>query len=262
MRKRDILFFSFVVIVANMGCGAKKESELPQLVIGCDDYRPYHYTDEEGEPAGIDVELAVEACRRMGYEAVFEPIDWNMRDDILQSGAVDCLWSCYSMNGEQDYEWVGPYLYSRQVVAVLETSPIHQLQDLNGGSVAVKVGSQAEKIFLRHLDRKISEMDQVYSMNDVDAIITALRNDYVDACAGYGATLTVLLKNAGVPYRFLDEELSHARLGIAFSKNSDPKLRKALESALNEMRQDGTIAQILEDYGLDVEKNLGEGRSL
>lgn len=240
------------------GCSRHSTEKLPQLVIGSDEYRPYNYTDEDGEPAGIDVELAREACTRMGYEPVFRHIEWNLRDEYLAEGEVDCLWSCYPMNEEEEYEWVGPYMYSRQVVAVRKDSPIYTLSDLEGKSVAVRVGSQAEDLFLKKTKNNTLQVKNVYSLNDVDEIVTALRNDYVDACAGYGATVTVLLNNAEVPYRLLEEDLSRAALGIAFPKNSDPGLRTQLEKTLEEMRQDGTMGHILEGYGLNVKKALGE----
>ena len=49
------------------GCGRQEQDEpLPKLVIGSDNYEPYFYLDEDGSFAGIDVEIATEACRRMG----------------------------------------------------------------------------------------------------------------------------------------------------------------------------------------------------
>jgi tripartite-type tricarboxylate transporter receptor subunit TctC len=36
-----------------------------------------------------------------------------------------------------DYNWVGPYMYSRQMVVVPEDSPIETLADLTDGTVAV-----------------------------------------------------------------------------------------------------------------------------
>lgn len=258
MKKIFVTSFVMAGIFILGGCSRQDTGEMPQLVIGSDEYRPYNYTDEEGEFAGIDVELAQEACRRMGYEPIFKHIDWNRRDEYLAEGEVDCLWSCYPMNKDEEYEWVGPYMYSRQVVAVLEDSPIYTLGDLVGKNVAVRVGSQAEDIFLKKTDKNIPQVKNVYSLNDVDEIITALRNDYADACAGYGATVTVLLNNAGVSYRLLEEDLSRAELGIAFPKDSDPALRTKLEETLEEMHTDGTMGDILKSYGLDVKKALGE----
>lgn len=42
------------------------------LVIGSDNYEPYNYIDESGENVGIDVDIAKEACRRMGITPVFK----------------------------------------------------------------------------------------------------------------------------------------------------------------------------------------------
>ena len=80
--KKQILLWCLmaVMIVTACGCGGQEEPPLPQLIIGCDDCEPYNYTDEDGEPAGMDVELAREACARMGYEPVFRRIDWSRRN--------------------------------------------------------------------------------------------------------------------------------------------------------------------------------------
>ena len=194
----------------------------------------------------------------MGYEPVFEQIEWNRRDVLLASGKIDCLWSCFSMDGQEDrYAWVGPYMCSRQIVAVLYDSPIKHLSDLEGKSVAVRVGSKAETTFLEHTETGVPQVQNVYCLNNLNDVITALHNDYVDACAGYAAAVREQLRNAGVEYRFLDEDLARAKLGVAFSKGSDEELRNKLSDALDEMLADGTTARILQAYGVDTDKVLG-----
>lgn len=240
------------------GCASQENNDLPKLVIGCDDVRPYIYTDENGKPAGMDVELAAEACRRMGYEPVFEQIEWKRRDVLLASGKIDCLWGCYSMDGQESlYAWVGPYMYSRQVAAVLDDSPIQHLSDLDGKTVAVRVSSDAESTFLQRTDESIPKVRNVFCLNDPGEAVTALRNGLVDACAGNAAAVREQFKNAGVQYRFLDDELSRTKLGVAFSKGSDEELRSKLSAALDEMLSDGTTARILQSYGVDTSKVLG-----
>ncbi|MFR3284559.1 MAG: transporter substrate-binding domain-containing protein [Clostridium fessum] len=46
----------------------KKETGKPVITLGSDSYPPYNYLNEDGVPTGIDVELATEAFRRMGYQ--------------------------------------------------------------------------------------------------------------------------------------------------------------------------------------------------
>ena len=122
--RRAFLFFVVVcLLAAAAGCGADGqpggEDELPELVIASDSYEPYHYIEANGDHAGIDVELAREACSRLGYRPVFLDIAWEDKDSDLEKGLADCLWGCFTMTGrEQDYQWAGPYLVSRQTVLV------------------------------------------------------------------------------------------------------------------------------------------------
>ena len=65
MKKRLLSLVLCVGLVLGLaGCGsspAAAEDTLPQIIIGSDDYKPYNYVDEDGNAAGIDVELAKEA---------------------------------------------------------------------------------------------------------------------------------------------------------------------------------------------------------
>ena len=120
---------------------------LPVLTVGSDNYEPYFYLDENGEFAGIDVEIATAACERLGWTASFQKINWQEKDALLERGDVDCLWGSFSMNGREDlYRWAGPYMYSRQVVIVQASSDIYGLGDLNGKRIAVQSSSKPEEL--------------------------------------------------------------------------------------------------------------------
>ena len=113
-------------------CSAQPHSAAetaPQtIVVGIDVFDPYSYLDRNGQFAGIDVELATEAFSRLGYTPEFRTISWPDKDNLLSDGTIDCIWSCFSMNGrETKYQWAGPYMYSRQVVAVRADSDIQSL---------------------------------------------------------------------------------------------------------------------------------------
>ena len=73
-------------------CGGQTETEtaahsdLPVILVGSDNYPPFHYEDANGQPTGIDVDLAKEAFRRMGYQAMFVTIDWEDKKDLWSAG--------------------------------------------------------------------------------------------------------------------------------------------------------------------------------
>ena len=128
------------------------ESGLPQIIVGSDTYPPYIYLNNDGVPTGIDVEIATEAFRRMGYAARFETIDWEQKTNLVESGAIDCIWGCFSMQGREEmYRWAGPYMVSRQVVAVDADSNIRSLSDLAGKTIAVQSTGKPEELFSQRL---------------------------------------------------------------------------------------------------------------
>ncbi|MFQ7491471.1 MAG: substrate-binding periplasmic protein, partial [Lachnospiraceae bacterium] len=112
-----------IMSVTLTGCkntdNMKEEPEKPVIILGSDNYPPYNYLNEDGIPTGIDVELATEAFDRMGYQVEVVQINWEEKKELVESGEIDCIMGCFSMEGRlDDYQWAGPYIASRQVVAV------------------------------------------------------------------------------------------------------------------------------------------------
>lgn len=92
------------------------------------------------------------------------------------------------MNGrENDYEWAGPYLYSRQVVAVRSDSQIYALKDLEGKRAAAQATTKASGVFLHEIDSPVPQLKQVNCFSTTEELFAALRKGYVDAIAGHEA---------------------------------------------------------------------------
>ena len=248
------------------GCGGKKEktadSELPEIVIGMDYFEPYSYQTSDGEYKGIDVELAQEAFQRLGYQPKFENIVWEDKDELLTDRTIDCLWSSYSMNGREDkYQWAGPYLYSRQMVAVRAESEIQKVQDLKGKRVAVQATTKAEDLFLHNIDSDLPQMEQVNCFSTTNELYAALRKNYVDAIAGHEAMLNSLVQDGEGSYRMLEESIYTSELGIAFKKGTHKELTEELTETLKEMQGEGITEKIIIKYGLDADKILPGGEN-
>ena len=161
------------------------------------------------------------------------------------------------MNGREDrYRWAGPYMYSRQVVVVQASSDIYGLGDLNGKRIAVQSSSKPEELFLEHQVPGVEQVDSVYCFADTVDVFAALDKSYVDACAGHEtAYLTFVAGRAG-GYRVLEPELLRAGLGAAFYKDDSSGRAEALDEMLHELVADGTVAAILESYGVDAQAAL------
>ena len=232
-------------------CGGTdaKNSDLPQILIGSDTYPPYIYLNNDGTPAGIDVEIATEAFRRMGYAARFEVIDWEQKTALVESGAIDCIWGCFSMQGRETlYRWAGPYMVSRQVVAVNADSSIQSLSDLAGKTVMVQSTTKPEGIFLSGSDPRIPQTVEVFSIEDRNVQYAMLACGYVDAIAAHETAILQYMKDNYAVFRILEEPLLVAGLGVAFAKNDSRGLDHQLNDTFAQMREDGTLERIVGKY--------------
>lgn len=232
-------------------CGGTdaKNSDLPQILIGSDTYPPYIYLNNDGTPAGIDVEIATEAFRRMGYAARFEVIDWEQKTALVESGAIDCIWGCFSMQGRETlYRWAGPYMVSRQVVAVNADSSIQSLSDLARKTVMVQSTTKPESIFLSGSDPRIPQTVEVFSIEDRSVQYAMLACGYVDAIAAHETAILQYMKDNNAVFRILEEPLLVTGLGVAFAKNDSRGLDHQLNDTFAQMREDGTLERIVGKY--------------
>ena len=232
---------------ADMPASSSEESSLPTILVGSDVYPPFNYIGEDGAPTGIDVELAKEAFRRMGYRTEFTIIDWERKTQLLETGDIDCVWGSFTINGrEDDYRWAGPYMASRQVVAVMPGSDIETIADLEGRSLAVQSTTKPEELFLT--DASLPALRDLYCFEDRELIYTALGKGYVDAIAAHEVSILQYMQDYNTEYRILDEPLQVVSLGVAFGKNDVRGLETQLTATLDEMRADGTLAAIIGKY--------------
>lgn len=255
----------FTAACALCGCSDKGRSQaentdkLPELTVGIDTYPPFNYSDENGNAAGIDIDLATEAFKRMGYKAVFEQIDWEDKNNLLSNGDIDCIWSCFSMDGrEHEYRWAGPYMVSRQMVAVSTDSNIYVLSDLKDKTVAVQSTTKPEQLFLEADGVNIPKLREIYSVEDRELIFTMLGKGYVDAIAAHEMSIRQYMKDYGVNYRILEKSLLTTGIGVAFDLNDDRGLDGELSAVFDDMKSDGTMKEIIGRYVDDVENYMEE----
>lgn len=275
MRKgKNLVLLAVLVVLLCCACGrylgdsekkevnsAENESDkesstrLPELKIGATVFAPYFYIGDDGEETGVDVDIAKEACRRLGYEPVFKQITWGEHSKLLNAGMIDCIWSCFSMNGrKKEYTWAGPYMYSKESIVVSADSNIWSIDDLKGKSVAVEVDSKAEDFFLKKNAVDVSTVSTYMSLEDA---FTAFGKGYVNAVADHKEALQDFTSKNKKLYRYIEPSIFTARLGVAFKKGRNKEIAAKLTNVLDEMNKDGTIASIAKKYGLHKE-NLME----
>lgn len=225
------------------------DKDLPVLKIGVTDNDPYVYIDTTGDYAGIDIDIAREACKRAGIKPQFIDISWNERDRLLKNGDIDCLWCDYSpCYREDDYYWTEPYLTVTVSVAAKKTSGIKSLAHLDGSkTIAVIAGSVSERRLLAG-DLEISPDVNIKSYGSAELCKAALVKGYVDCWMADVQSLDQLVAQYPGLYRVFADNVMTVDLGVAFEDGYEGDYVKNLNTVLFDMDRDGTIERIVDNY--------------
>lgn len=259
MRMAVILAAVSAVVIS--ACGnhdaASDEAAGSTMIVGVDNYPPFDYLDTDGMPSGIDVDLAREAFGRMGYNVEFKTINWEDKKKLVENGDIDCIWCCFTIDGrENDYRWAGPYMVSRQVVAVDPSSDIYSLKDLEGRRVAVQSTTKPETIFRNADGVSIPRVGKLISTPNRELIYIFLSKGYVDAVAAHDTAVEQFMHDYDLKYRILDEPLLKVGLGAAFALNDTRGIDVELGKVMKEMLEDGTTKEIISGYLSDPDRYL------
>lgn len=225
--------------------------EIATLTVGFDQaYPPYGYVGDDGEFTGLDLELAAEVAKRNDWELKLEPIDWDAKDTLLNSGAITCIWNGFTMEGrEDDYTFSDPYMLNAQVVVVRADSGIESFEDLAGKTVITQVDSAAEEVLNGDMADLTATFASLETIGDYNTAFMQLESGAVDAVA---CDLSIAqYQMAGKDtYKQLDEQLSTEHYAVGFKKG-DTALAEKVTETLKEMDEDGFVKELFDKYADD-----------
>lgn len=269
MKKRTLL--ASVALAALLAACGKTEPPAPaaaapepaaqpaaatKFVIGLDDnFPPMGFRDEKNEIVGFDIDMAREAAKRIGFEVEFKPIDWSAKEAELLGKRVDALWNGLTIleSRKEKIAFTDPYMSNKQIIVVKADSGIKVKADLAGKVVGVQDASsavtaiEAEKELLAQFKEFKKFADNITALIDLET--GRLDVVVVDEVVGRFH----VAKKPDV-YHVLDEDFGTEDYGVGLRKD-DPENLAKINDALNEMKKDGTAAEIAKKwFGKDIIK--------
>lgn len=244
-----------------LSCGnkTKADNSLEDLkargvfVIGLDDaFPPMGYRDSNNEIVGYDIDLAKEVARRLGVEFKAQPINWDSKELELKTGNIDCIWNGFTINGrEDDYTWTDAYLNNKQVFVVRADSGIETEADLAGKVVDVQTDSSAQ-VALEDNPELTGTFANLEVIPDYNTGFMNLESGAVDAVAMDIVVAGYQIESRSADFKILDYEIAAEEYGVGFAKGNEV-LRDQVQKVLEEMAEDGTMAEISKKwFGEDI----------
>lgn len=267
MIKKTSIFMLVLLLALSMfavGCGGSDDDkadtaedtsltaiqEKGTLVLGCDDeFPPMGFRDADGNLTGFDIELAEAVCQKLGVTLEAKPINWDSKELELSNKNIDVIWNGYSITAERNemVEFTKPYLNNEQLIAVKADSEIQSKADFADKVLGVQAESAAYDLVKadKEFDGSLKELREYDTYQN--AMLDLKNGNRIEGVAGDKILLNYVMQQEPDTYRLLEDSLDKEYFGIG-CREGEVALREAIDKALDELNEDGTIETICQKW--------------
>ena len=205
-------------------------------------FPPYEYKDGD-DVVGIDAEIAQALADKLGLQLEIVDMDFDSLVASVQSGKIDMSLAGMTVTEErkQNVDFTDSYATGVQVIIVKEDSDIASADDLEGKLIGVQQGTTGHLYCADDFGE-----DNVIPYANGATAVQALLQGKVD-CVVIDQEPAKAFVEANEGLKILDTAYTTEDYAAAVSKDN-PALTAALNSALQELKDDGTIQGILDKY--------------
>ena len=222
-----------------------------EIVFGTEGtWSPWTYHDENDQLVGFDIEVAQKVAEKLGVKATFVEGEWDGLLAGVDGGRYDSMANGVEITEEraQKYDFSDPYCYIRTAIIVKsDDDSINSFEDLNGKTTANTISStyatlaESYGATVQGIDT-LEETIQLLTAGRIDATLNANVSFYDYLNVHPDADFKLVAQT---------EDASHVAIPIV--KSDDSSFLDALNSAIDELRADGTLKELSEKYfGQDI----------
>ena len=220
-------------------------------------YPPFTFHDpSSNELTGYDIEVIKAVADEAGWDLEFVEAPFDSIFPALDSDRIDVIANQITINDERKarYLFSTPYTYSRGViVTAADNDDIKTLDDIKGKTAAESETSNWAQV-ARDAGADVKSVDQFAQAAEllVQGRVDVIVNDNIAVLDYLASTGSKDIKIAGTA----GDEVSAQALTF---RQDEPDLQQQADAALEELADDGTLADISDKYfGADVTKEDAE----
>lgn len=205
-------------------------------------FPPYEYKDGD-DIVGIDAEIAQAMADKLGLKLEIVDMDFDSLIASIQSGKIDMSLAGMTVTEErkQNVDFTDSYATGVQVIIVKDDSDIASVDDLQDKLIGVQQGTTGHLYCADDFGE-----DHVNALPNGATAVQALLQGKVD-CVVIDQEPAKAFVEANEGLKILDTAYTTEDYAAAVSKDN-PELTAALNKALQELKDDGTIQGILDKY--------------
>ncbi|WP_075618769.1 transporter substrate-binding domain-containing protein [Paenisporosarcina indica] len=209
------------------------------------DFPPFESRDTAGNFEGFDIDLANYIADEMGYELKIQDMKFDGLIGALQSDRVDLVLSGMSATDKRkkNVDFSIEYNRSGEMFITLKDSDIQTLEDLEGKTVGVQLGTiqedGANKIKEDTVDFELKAVD------NANILIQELLSNRIDVAYMDKAVAQGYIAEQDLA-GFNDPTTSSPGMAVAFPKGSD--LIKEVNAAIEKAEESGKLQELKDKW--------------
>ena len=213
-------------------------------------WQPWSYHDESDTLVGYDVEVSRAIAEKLGVEPEYVESDWDSLFAGLDAGRYDIVCNGVEVTDERakTYDFTEPYGYIHTALAVRkDNDDIKSFEDLAGKTTANSLAST-------YMELAESYGATVQGIDTLEETIQLLTAGRIDATLNDNVSFYDYLNvHPDADFKLVAQTEDASHVAIPIVKSEDSSFLDALNSAIDELRADGTLKELSEKYfGQDI----------
>ena len=236
---------------ASASAAAANKLETGKLVIALEGaWQPWSFHDESDTLVGYDVEVSRAIAEKLGVEPEYVESDWDSLFAGLDAGRYDLVCNGVEVTEERakTYNFTTPYGYIHTALAVRkDNEDIKSFEDLAGKTTANSLAST-------YMELAESYGATVQGIDTLEETIQLLTAGRIDATLNANVSFYDYLNvHPDADFKLVAQTEDASHVAIPIVKSEDSSFLDALNSAIDELRADGTLKELGEKYfGQDI----------
>lgn len=253
-----ILLVLTLVLTMLAGCGSKPKDALSAIkergyiivaMEGC--WAPWTYHDETDKLVGFDTEVAAAIADKLGVEVQYAEGEWDGLFAGVDAGRYDIIVNGVDWTEDRAdaYNFTDAYAYIRTALVVRgDNDEIRGFEDLNGKTTVNSIGSTYE-IMAEGFGAAVQGVDTL------DETLELVMQGRADATLNAEVSIydyLAMYPDANIKIVALTAEANDICIPMKKGESTDT-LRDAINKAIAELHEDGTLSALSEKYfGSDI----------
>lgn len=223
------------------------------LKVGFDAWEPYHYLGQGQQIVGLDIDILQALASELSCDLQLEQDTWTVLLSRLQAGELDLLPGASRNSERESYAWFSEPYRQEQFVLYTRNDTTLDFADIPSLVAAgYKIGLVSDYYYGEEIDNLYGSSPQAFVNAQIAELNMArLSDEEISAVLEDSYVATAMLRRKGLDRNISAHQLRlpPSDVHLMLSKASIDETRLAeINAAINRLKQNGALGQLLQQY--------------